>query len=85
VIRRLFWLLLGAVAGITGYRRMTALARVFRGTRGRGRPVRGARVRAAAGFARDVREGMELYMDRHPPRQGPTLGVQDTDHVKDDR
>jgi len=44
------------------------------GTYGR-RPRRSAvaRVRGAVRFARDVRDGMDMYMDRHQGRLGPTL------------
>jgi hypothetical protein len=127
VIRRAFWLSVGAAAGITGYRRVTALGRAISvraaslkdpaasledpataagvpATRARpgpvhyraaqSRPVQWsaartawrtsraawraqkailARMRAAGLFARDVREGMDLYMNRHQPQPGPTL------------
>jgi hypothetical protein len=80
VIRRLFWLIVGAVLGVTGYRRLTQLARSVRpGTR-RGaasrRPGSGTLAGGAAAFAHDVREGMELYMDRHPGLTDRTLGGQ---------
>jgi hypothetical protein len=58
-MRRLFWLSLGAAVGVTGYRRVTALARSLRPE-----PQRGS----LAGFAADVREGMALYMDRQASR-----------------
>jgi hypothetical protein len=60
MMRRLFWLMLGVVLGVTGYRRATALARSLR-------PV--PRGRGLAEFAADVREGMALYMERQaaPP------------------
>ena len=60
MIRRLFWLVLGAVLGVTGYRKATAFARSLR-------PAR--RPSALAGFAADVREGMAVYLDRQagPP------------------
>jgi hypothetical protein len=81
VIRRLFWLTLGAVAGVAGYRRVTALARSF---------SPGSRARELARFAGDVREGMDLYMERHPRRAPPTLEGQQvrpalTDHGEDGR
>jgi hypothetical protein len=60
VIRRLFWLALGAVLGVAGYRRATALARSLR-------PA--PRPASLAGFAADVREGMALYLERHAERQ----------------
>jgi hypothetical protein len=61
VIRRLLWLTLGAVLGVTGYRRVTALLRSL--------PAVG-QARELAAFTTDVREGMALYMERHarPPR-----------------
>jgi hypothetical protein len=61
MIRRLFWLVLGAVLGVTGYRRLTAFARSFSPT---------ARARSLSGFTADVREGMQMYMERQPG--GPT-------------
>jgi hypothetical protein len=64
VIRRLFWLALGAVIGVTGYRRLTAVARAI---------SPGPRARELTRFADDVREGMELYMERHPGQAPPTL------------
>ena len=64
MIRRLFWLLLGAVLGVTGYRRATALARSLR-------PA--PRPSALAEFAADVREGMALYMERQPGAAASTL------------
>jgi hypothetical protein len=150
VIRRAFWLTVGAAAGITGYRRVTALGRAIsvrtaairdpaaarfpngpvngpasgsadgRKAAGGGRsapglpgpyaqsgpgarvayraarpqPVRWsatrtawrtsraawraqklalARIRAAGLFARDVREGMDMYMNRQQGHPGPTL------------
>jgi len=142
VIRRAFWLSVGAAAGIAGYRRATAVGRAISvrvaplrrapdgaqhapgvpaGTRTAGtseipaapalpalrapsrpvryqpyepRPVRWsatraawrtsraawrarklalARIRAAGLFARDVREGMDLYMNRQQGQPGPTL------------
>ncbi|HUZ37230.1 MAG TPA: hypothetical protein VMV17_12960 [Streptosporangiaceae bacterium] len=66
MIRRLFWLGLGAVLGVAGYRRLTALARAAS-------PA--VRARGLARFAVDIREGMQLYLERHP---GTT-----TDHTKD--
>jgi hypothetical protein len=67
VIRRLFWLTLGAVMGVAGYRRATALVRSL---------SPGHRARELTRFASDVREGMELYMERHPGQAPPTLGGQ---------
>jgi hypothetical protein len=81
VIRRLFWLALGAVIGVTSYRRATALARSISPW---------PRARGLLRFAGDVREGMELYMQRHPGQAPPTLeGTQVrpplTDHGEDGR
>jgi hypothetical protein len=100
VIRRGFWLTVGAVAGITGYRRVSAVGRRVSGRlTGGGAPVLeqhgldGLRLdgpslkgrsldgpnlaRQAIRFARDVREGMDLYTARHSPPEGPTLGARD--------
>jgi hypothetical protein len=82
VIRRLFWIIVGAVLGVTGYRRVTQLARSVTGGsrrsvasgRPRGRDLpRGRWAQSAALFARDVREGMDVYTDRHPRLAGHTL------------
>ena len=86
MIRRLFWMTAGALLGVTGYRRVSRLARaVTAGGRPsdwthRG-PARGGRAHrgwthGAALFARDVRDGMELYADRHPRLAGRTLESQ---------
>jgi hypothetical protein len=77
MIRRGFWFALGAVLGITGYRRVTRAARALlpEGERvgqlarrnGAGRPERRTASRAGAGtaaFVRDVRTGMADYLDR---------------------
>jgi hypothetical protein len=95
VIRRGFWLTVGAVAGIAGYRRVSAVGRRVSGrlTRGgapsldgqspggrslNGRSLNGPSLaRQAIRFTRDVREGMDLYMARHSPPEGPTLGARD--------
>ena len=109
MIRRGFWLTTGAVAGIMGYRRVSAVgrrlsaslnpgtgtesSRVGTGTAARAALIsgsalaRGGRLtgRGAVGlaaetfrFARDVREGMELYSARHRERAGSTtLGARD--------
>jgi hypothetical protein len=116
MIRRGFWVVTGAVLGVTGYRRVTRLAsmlsapksarsrpapgsaagsRMLPPTPGRvlvqatprhlapGRGVRTnvARAVAAAGFLRDVRDGMAEYWDLHrgqpePVRTGRTLEAQ---------
>jgi hypothetical protein len=95
VIRRGFWLTVGAVAGIAGYRRVSAVGRRVSGrlTRGgapslNGQSLNGQSLNApslngpslarqAIRFTRDVREGMDLYMARHSPPEGPTLGARD--------
>ena len=95
MIRRGFWLTVGAVAGIAGYRRVSAVGRRVSGrlTRGGAPSLNGPGLNAnspngpslnaqnlarqAIGFARDVRAGMDLYMARHSPPEGPTLGARD--------
>jgi hypothetical protein len=90
MIRRLFWLLLGAALGIAGYRRLTVLARSV---------SPGAALRGLSRFAADVRDGMDVYMERQPGDPAPTLDSHrghkqisgppagrarhGTDHVKD--
>jgi hypothetical protein len=78
MIRRGFWLLLGAALGISGYRRLTRAAKALVphgalvGQLQRRTPAvtpasRGAG-RAGAetiAFVRDVRVGMADYLDRH--------------------
>lgn len=64
MIRRLFWLTLGAVLGVSGYRRLTALGRYV---------PPALRAREVARFAADVREGMEIYSQRHHGSARPTL------------
>ena len=76
MIRRLFWLIVGAVLGVTGYRRLTQLARSVRPGAARRRRRTGTLAGGAARFAHDVREGMELYMDRHPGLTDRRLGGQ---------
>jgi hypothetical protein len=71
VIRRLFWLTLGAAVGISAYRRAAAAARAISpGTRELTR------------FAGDVREGMEIYRQRQLAPARPALEGR-TDHVED--
>jgi hypothetical protein len=86
MIRRLFWMSLGAFLGITGYRRVTALART----------APALRARELTRFAGDVREGMEMYRQRQlaAPRRAierPTaalrageLPARPTEHVAED-
>jgi hypothetical protein len=82
-MRRLFWLGTGAVLGVTGYRRVSRLARAISPG---GRPAAAPRggempgagtsadwARGAVRFARDVRDGMELYTDRQLGLAGRTL------------
>jgi hypothetical protein len=103
VIRRGFWLTAGAVTGIMGYRRVSAVGRrvsatlsprttlspgATRGTSPGGRPRltrRGAAgvARETFRFARDVREGMELYMARHSGPAGSTLSTNHDAQPKD--
>jgi hypothetical protein len=64
MIRRLFWLTLGAALGVAGYRRLTALARAVS-------PA--ARAGGLTRFAGDVREGMQLYLARQPASRTSTL------------
>jgi hypothetical protein len=89
MIRRMCWLLAGAVLGIFGYRRLGKLARSVVPQRlapaGRRRPAAlGRSANAAlgagrgvgigpAGFLRDVRDGMADYLNRHSGRSGNTL------------
>jgi hypothetical protein len=97
VIRRGFWLTAGAVTGIMGYRRVSAVGRRVSATlspsttispratpaaglspRGRARLTRRGAVgmaRETFRFARDVREGMELYLARHSAPVGSTLST----------
>jgi hypothetical protein len=71
MIRRGFWLVTGAVTGIYGYRRVSAVGRRLTGTVSKKTKTHLAR--EAFRFARDVREGMELYMVRHEEPAGSTL------------
>jgi hypothetical protein len=64
MIRRLFWLTLGAALGVAAYRRLAALGRAV---------FPAARLRGLARFAGDVREGMQLYMERQPGSRASTL------------
>ena len=77
MIRRGFWLTVGAVGGIMGYRRVVTFGRRASGTLGAGRASAKKRrwVRETIRFTRDVQEGMDLYMARHPRQIGPTLGA----------
>ncbi len=81
-MRRLFWMIAGALIGVTGYRRVSRLARAVslggrrgwtHGQRTPGQRTPGGLAQGVTRFARDVRDGMELYTDRHPRRPGRTL------------
>lgn len=76
MIRRGFWLVLGAAGGIMAYRRVASLGR---------RASKRGWAHETIRFTRDVREGMDLYMARHPGRRGPTLGASADNDEKDDR
>ncbi len=76
MIRRGFWLMTGAVTGIYGYRRVSAAGRRVTGTLSKktlNKKTSRHLAREAFRFARDVREGMELYMVRHEEPAGSTL------------
>jgi hypothetical protein len=78
MIRRGFWVVVGATGGIMGYRRVSALGRQVSETLGT-RPKRpgAARrhwARESIRFTRDVRSGMDLYSARQQARSAPTLG-----------
>ena len=75
MIRRLFWLSLGAAVGISGYRRVPAAARVI---------MPAPRARELARFAGDVREGMDIYRQRQLQTSRPALEGR-TDHEEDGR
>jgi hypothetical protein len=75
MIRRLFWLTLGAALGISGYRRMTAVARAI---------MPAPRARELARFTGDVREGMDIYRQRQVQASHPALEER-TDHEEDGR
>jgi hypothetical protein len=80
VIRRLFWLTLGAVLGITAYRRATAVARAI---------MPAPQAREIARFAGDVREGMQMYRQRQLQASRPALegrpGHPEPDHPEPDQ
>ena len=67
MIGRLFWLTVGAVLGVAGYRRLTALARSVSPS---------VRAGELARFTADVREGMQLYKERQLGDRSTTLGGQ---------
>jgi hypothetical protein len=61
-MRRLFWVTVGAGLGISGYRRATRVVRELSRPRSPLRPR--WRVSGMAAFARDVRDGMDLYAEQ---------------------
>jgi hypothetical protein len=92
MIRRVFWLTVGAAGGIMGYRRVAALGQRLsgKGAAGRRGLTPGGTIRATRAvrsFSRDVRDGMELYSARRPRGVGPTLPASNDNDltVKDDR
>ena len=62
MIRRGFWLTVGAVGGIMAYRRAAQVANRDW-------------ARETIRFTRDVREGMDLYFDRQQAGSAHTLGA----------
>jgi len=86
MIRRGFWLTVGAAGGIMGYRRVSALSRQVSQTLGArtggqgrlGQPGSPRRkrhwARETLRFTRDVREGMDMYIARQQAGPAPTLG-----------
>lgn len=78
-MRRLLWVTVGAGLGISGYRRASRIVGQFTGAGSAAR--RRQRAEALARFARDVREGMDLYaeqqrlnIERRRAPAAPTLG-----------
>jgi chromosome condensin MukBEF MukE localization factor len=78
-MRRLLWLTVGAGLGISGYRRASRIVGEF--TRAGSAARRRQRAEALARFARDVREGMDVYaeqqrlnIERRRASAAPTLG-----------
>lgn len=95
MIRRTFWLTVGAAGGIWGYRRVVAAGRTVSGRlegNPRSRKVKRGLIRGtirfsrdAHSFTRDVREGMELYIARQPGAEEPSLPPSTSTDVKDGR
>ena len=83
MIRRGFWLTIGAAAGIVGYRRVSAAGRRLSGRLTAGGTA--GLARETVRFTRDVREGMELYSTRHSEPPGPTLNTDHDPRPKDGR
>jgi hypothetical protein len=82
MIRRGFWLVVGAAGGIMGYRRVSSVSRQVAQSLGGGPKTRNSPAarkrhwaRETIRFTRDVREGMDLYFVRHRGGEDPTLGV----------
>ena len=75
MIRRGFWMTVGAVTGIMAYRRVCAAGRRMsaRLSGGGAAGLAGQSIR----FVRDVREGMELYTRTHSAAAGSTLRARD--------
>jgi hypothetical protein len=87
MIRRGFWLVTGAAVGIYGYRRVAAVGRRVSGTRSatrNGQVTPGRVAKETFRFARDVREGMELYSARQHAPSGSTLPTTDHDAQPED-
>ncbi|HET9079461.1 MAG TPA: hypothetical protein VFO01_02940 [Trebonia sp.] len=77
MIRRGFWLIVGAAAGIMGYRRASSVTRQVTEALGT-RPKKSGAVRRhwareTIRFTRDVRDGMDLYTARHTDDGRPRL------------
>lgn len=68
MIRRAFWLGAGATLGIMTYRRVCAVGGKVSG-RVTGAPGARATMRETIRFARDVREGMDLYANNLRSRE----------------
>ena len=95
MIRRTFWLTVGAAGGIMGYRRVVSAGRAVSGRLESGprtRRVKRGLIRGTIRFSRDarsfthdVREGMELYIARHPAPESHTLQPSSRTDAKDDR
>ena len=89
MIRRSFWLTVGAAGGIMGYRRAVSVGRSVSGRLESGprtRKVKRGLIRQAIrfgrdarGFTRDVREGMEIYRLAHSEPSGSTLSEDRTE------
>lgn len=85
---RLFWLTVGAGLGISGYRRAN---RFIRGFTRQPAPRPRLQITGLAEFARDVRDGMDLYAQqqrlnserRRVPAVGRISGEADTSHTLD--